>query len=217
MRRRSCFAWSTLAAWRPRCVKRCGLSCWVIISLECPWTRETRYVILRHLCCYSQHLQLKISLSTPHLQVDEQVRAHYQQTMSEWLSCEEIVRQREKEQHVAALAKCSSGASMDSSSQKMILNDSISNEVKPHGFCLQFQALASYASAISRNQANVLLRMTLISFCASCVLQRDGSSGSCHSPSGTIHIAAVSDDVELCFSGLCAIIFIFLLWFEGKH
>lgn len=52
--------------------------------------------------------------------------------MSEWLSCEEIVRQREKEQHVAALAKCSSGASMDSSSQKMILNDSISNEVKPH-------------------------------------------------------------------------------------
>uniref|UniRef100_A0A674MNS5 Small G protein signaling modulator 1 n=1 Tax=Takifugu rubripes TaxID=31033 RepID=A0A674MNS5_TAKRU len=64
--------------------------------------------------------------------VDEQVRASYQQTMSEWLSCEEIVRQREKEQHVAALAKCSSGASMDSSSQKMILNDSISNEVKPH-------------------------------------------------------------------------------------
>uniref|UniRef100_H2UK82 Small G protein signaling modulator 1 n=1 Tax=Takifugu rubripes TaxID=31033 RepID=H2UK82_TAKRU len=61
--------------------------------------------------------------------VDEQVRASYQQTMSEWLSCEEIVRQREKEQHVAALAKCSSGASMDSSSQKMILNDSISNEV----------------------------------------------------------------------------------------
>ncbi|XP_003975029.2 small G protein signaling modulator 1 [Takifugu rubripes] len=60
--------------------------------------------------------------------VDEQVRASYQQTMSEWLSCEEIVRQREKEQHVAALAKCSSGASMDSSSQKMILNDSISNE-----------------------------------------------------------------------------------------
>lgn len=132
MRRRSCFAWSTLAVWRPRCVKRCGLSCWAIISLECPWTREKRYIILRRCCGYSQPLQLKISLSTPHLQVDEQVRASYQQTMSEWLSCEEIVRQREKEQHVAALAKCSSGASMDSSSQKMILNDSINNEVKPH-------------------------------------------------------------------------------------
>lgn len=75
--------------------------------------------------------RLQFSLSTPHLQVDEQVRVRYQQTMSEWLSCEEIVRQREKEQHVAALAKCSSGASMDSSSQKMIHRDSISNEVKP--------------------------------------------------------------------------------------
>uniref|UniRef100_H3DEM2 Small G protein signaling modulator 1 n=1 Tax=Tetraodon nigroviridis TaxID=99883 RepID=H3DEM2_TETNG len=61
-------------------------------------------------------------------EVDQEVRACYQQTMSEWLSCEEIVRQREKEQHAAALAKCSSGASMDSSSQKIIHRDSISNE-----------------------------------------------------------------------------------------
>ncbi|KAI3372089.1 hypothetical protein L3Q82_006942 [Scortum barcoo] len=62
-------------------------------------------------------------------EVDEQVRVCYQQTMREWLGCEEIVRQREKEQHAAALAKCSSGASMDSSSQKMIHHDStISNE-----------------------------------------------------------------------------------------
>ncbi|XP_071338988.1 small G protein signaling modulator 1 isoform X2 [Trachinotus anak] len=62
-------------------------------------------------------------------EVDEQVRACYQQTMREWLGCEEIVRQREKEQHAAALAKCSSGASMDSSNQKMIHHDStVSNE-----------------------------------------------------------------------------------------
>lgn len=68
---------------------------------------------------------------TPHPQVDEQVRVCYQQTMREWLGCEEIVRQREKEQHAAALAKCSSGASMDSSSQKMIHHDStVSNEVQ---------------------------------------------------------------------------------------
>ncbi|KAL2087710.1 hypothetical protein ACEWY4_016538 [Coilia grayii] len=40
--------------------------------------------------------------------VDEQVRASYEQTMSEWLGCEAIVRQREKEQHAAALARCSS-------------------------------------------------------------------------------------------------------------
>uniref|UniRef100_UPI003AAC5758 small G protein signaling modulator 1 n=1 Tax=Centroberyx gerrardi TaxID=166262 RepID=UPI003AAC5758 len=62
-------------------------------------------------------------------EVDEQVRACYQQTMREWLGCEEIVRQREKEQHAAALAKCSSGASVDSSTQKMIHHDStVSNE-----------------------------------------------------------------------------------------
>ncbi|XP_069379172.1 small G protein signaling modulator 1 isoform X2 [Paralichthys olivaceus] len=61
-------------------------------------------------------------------EVDEQVRVCYQQTMREWLGCEEIVRQREKEQHAAALAKCSSVAS-DSSSQKMIHHDStVSNE-----------------------------------------------------------------------------------------
>ncbi|KAI4877011.1 hypothetical protein NFI96_007101, partial [Prochilodus magdalenae] len=63
------------------------------------------------------------------LQVDEQVRACYEQTMSEWLGCEAIVRQREKEQHAVALAKCSSGASIDSSSQRMLHRDStISNE-----------------------------------------------------------------------------------------
>ncbi|XP_064209578.1 small G protein signaling modulator 1 isoform X1 [Anguilla rostrata] len=62
-------------------------------------------------------------------EVDEQVRACYEQTMSEWLGCEAIVRQREKEQHAAALAKCSSGASMDSSIQKMMHRDStVSNE-----------------------------------------------------------------------------------------
>ncbi|XP_030594040.1 small G protein signaling modulator 1 [Archocentrus centrarchus] len=62
-------------------------------------------------------------------EVDDQVRVCYQQTMCEWLSCEEIVRQREKEQHAAALAKCSSGASMDSYSQKIKHHDStVSNE-----------------------------------------------------------------------------------------
>lgn len=75
---------------------------------------------------------MRFSLPTPLcLQVDERVRARYRQTMSEWLGCEEIVRQREKEQHAAALAKCSSGASLDGSSQKLLHRDSISNEVEP--------------------------------------------------------------------------------------
>lgn len=50
--------------------------------------------------------------------------------MSEWLGCEAIVRQKEKEQHAVALAKCSSMASMDSSNPSAVHRDSsISNEV----------------------------------------------------------------------------------------
>ncbi|XP_029573562.1 small G protein signaling modulator 1 isoform X6 [Salmo trutta] len=64
-------------------------------------------------------------------EVDEQVRACYEQTMSEWLGCEAIVRQREKEQHAAALAKCSSiSASVDNPStvQRMMHRDSNSSQ-----------------------------------------------------------------------------------------
>uniref|UniRef100_A0A670JPH8 Small G protein signaling modulator 1 n=1 Tax=Podarcis muralis TaxID=64176 RepID=A0A670JPH8_PODMU len=63
-------------------------------------------------------------------QVDSQTRACYEQTMAEWLGCEAIVRQREKESHAAALAKCSSGASLDSHMEHMMHQDStISNDV----------------------------------------------------------------------------------------
>ncbi|KAG7274714.1 hypothetical protein CRUP_021155, partial [Coryphaenoides rupestris] len=64
-------------------------------------------------------------------EVDERVRAAYQRTMGEWLGCEAIVRRREKQQHAAAIAKCSSGASVDngSSSQALVHRDStLSNE-----------------------------------------------------------------------------------------
>lgn len=63
-------------------------------------------------------------------QVDEQIHACYAQTMAEWLGCEAIVRQRERESHAAALAKCSSGASLDSHLHRMMHRDStVSNEV----------------------------------------------------------------------------------------
>ncbi|XP_051490026.1 small G protein signaling modulator 1 isoform X5 [Apus apus] len=62
-------------------------------------------------------------------EADEQTRSCYEHTMAEWLGCEAIVRQREKESHAAALAKCSSGASLDSHLQRMMHRDStISNE-----------------------------------------------------------------------------------------
>ena len=63
-------------------------------------------------------------------QVDEQIHACYAQTMAEWLGCEAIVRHRERESHAAALAKCSSGASLDGHLHRMMHRDStISNEV----------------------------------------------------------------------------------------
>uniref|UniRef100_A0A672MJT0 Small G protein signaling modulator 1-like n=1 Tax=Sinocyclocheilus grahami TaxID=75366 RepID=A0A672MJT0_SINGR len=63
------------------------------------------------------HYHFSMSL-TERKEMDEQVRACYEQTMSEWLGCEAIVRQREKEQHAAALAKCASGASVDRGSRQ---------------------------------------------------------------------------------------------------
>ncbi|XP_028904655.1 small G protein signaling modulator 1 [Ornithorhynchus anatinus] len=57
-------------------------------------------------------------------EVDEQTQACYEQTMAEWLGCEAIVRQREKETHAAALAKCSSGASLDGPLHKLMHRDS---------------------------------------------------------------------------------------------
>ncbi|XP_073686292.1 small G protein signaling modulator 1 [Garra rufa] len=63
------------------------------------------------------HYHFTMSL-TERKEVDEQIRACYEQTMSEWLGCEAIVRQREKEQHAVALAKCASGASVDHGSRQ---------------------------------------------------------------------------------------------------
>ncbi|XP_059533191.1 small G protein signaling modulator 1 isoform X1 [Myotis daubentonii] len=66
---------------------------------------------------------------TERKEVDEQIHACYAQTMSEWLGCEAIVRQRERESHAAALAKCSSGASLEGPLHRMMHRDStISNE-----------------------------------------------------------------------------------------
>ncbi|XP_070706294.1 small G protein signaling modulator 1 [Pempheris klunzingeri] len=47
------------------------------------------------------------------LEIDEQMRTMYEQTMKEWQGCEAIVRQREREKHAEALARCSSGASVE--------------------------------------------------------------------------------------------------------
>ncbi|XP_019937177.2 small G protein signaling modulator 1 isoform X1 [Paralichthys olivaceus] len=47
------------------------------------------------------------------LEIDEQMRVMYEQTMKEWQGCEAIVRQREREKHAEAIARCSSGASVE--------------------------------------------------------------------------------------------------------
>ncbi|XP_068190626.1 small G protein signaling modulator 1 [Antennarius striatus] len=47
------------------------------------------------------------------LEIDEQMRTTYGQTMKEWQGCEAIVRQKEREKHAEALARCLSGASVE--------------------------------------------------------------------------------------------------------
>uniref|UniRef100_A0A3P9L7L8 Small G protein signaling modulator 1b n=1 Tax=Oryzias latipes TaxID=8090 RepID=A0A3P9L7L8_ORYLA len=47
------------------------------------------------------------------LEIDKQMQTLYEQTMKEWQGCEVIVRQREKEKHAEALARCSSGTSVE--------------------------------------------------------------------------------------------------------
>ncbi|XP_078082234.1 small G protein signaling modulator 1 [Mustelus asterias] len=62
-------------------------------------------------------------------EVDSQMRTSYEQTMGEWMACEAVVRQRERESHAAALAKCSSAVSLDAQMQRMLHRDStVSNE-----------------------------------------------------------------------------------------
>ncbi|XP_033503336.1 small G protein signaling modulator 1 isoform X1 [Epinephelus lanceolatus] len=46
-------------------------------------------------------------------EIDEKIRNMYEQTMKDWQGCEAIVRQREREKHAEALARCSSGASVE--------------------------------------------------------------------------------------------------------
>ncbi|XP_068430094.1 small G protein signaling modulator 1 isoform X2 [Clinocottus analis] len=47
------------------------------------------------------------------LEIDEQMRTMYEQTIKDWQGCEAIVRQRESEKHAEAIARCSSGASVE--------------------------------------------------------------------------------------------------------
>ncbi|KAM9338078.1 small G protein signaling modulator 1 [Symphorus nematophorus] len=58
------------------------------------------------------HYQFSMSEKS-RVEIDEQIRVMYEQTMKEWQGCEAIVRQREREKHAEALARCSSGASVE--------------------------------------------------------------------------------------------------------
>ena len=92
----------------------------VLLWSSCPFIATPTSLLLTPIPDPWQPLIYSLWL-TVHLpwQVDEQIHACYAQTMSEWLGCEAIVRQRERESHAAALAKCSSGASLDSHLHQM--------------------------------------------------------------------------------------------------
>ncbi|KAM9820584.1 small G protein signaling modulator 1 [Neosynchiropus ocellatus] len=47
------------------------------------------------------------------LEIDEQMHTMYELNMKQWRGCEVIVRQREREKHAEALARCSSGTSVE--------------------------------------------------------------------------------------------------------
>ncbi|XP_053712888.1 small G protein signaling modulator 1 isoform X1 [Synchiropus splendidus] len=47
------------------------------------------------------------------LEIDEQMHTMYELNMKQWQGCEAIVRQREREKHAEALARCSSGTSVE--------------------------------------------------------------------------------------------------------
>ncbi|XP_069792253.1 small G protein signaling modulator 1 [Narcine bancroftii] len=67
-------------------------------------------------------------------EVDDEIRSSYEQTMGEWMACEAVVRQRERESHAAALAKCSSAVSLDAQIQRMMHRDStVSTESSQSG------------------------------------------------------------------------------------
>lgn len=106
---------------------------------------------------------LRLTVHLPR-QVDEQIHACYAQTMSEWLGCEAIVRQRERESHAAALAKCSSGASLDSHLHRMMHRDStISNEVRgcsPRGARWRVKAGVCFMGLLKEGQGLGILAQT---------------------------------------------------------
>ncbi|XP_059921450.1 small G protein signaling modulator 1 isoform X4 [Gadus macrocephalus] len=99
----------------------------------------------------------QFSMSEPERkEVDDQVKAGYQRTMGEWLGCEAIVREREKEQHAAAIAKCS-GASVDSSSQPLVHRDSTLSNESSQSCSSDQQSLARLQSDSSSSTQQELL------------------------------------------------------------
>ncbi|XP_030214056.1 small G protein signaling modulator 1 [Gadus morhua] len=99
----------------------------------------------------------QFSMSEPERkEVDEQVKAGYQRTMGEWLGCEAIVREREKEQHAAAIAKCS-GASVDGSSQPLVHRDSTLSNESSQSCSSDQQSLARLQSDSSSSTQQELL------------------------------------------------------------
>ncbi|XP_077354471.1 small G protein signaling modulator 1 isoform X1 [Festucalex cinctus] len=69
------------------------------------------------------------------LEIDEQMRLMYERTMKEWRGCEAIVQQREREKHAEALARCSSGTSVERGpvvEQDSSTDSSLSSSSNPH-------------------------------------------------------------------------------------
>lgn len=113
-RRRRYTGLCILVAWLLRYVKRSGLSSWGTTSStpmrNVGWRYNAAFRTVRSARNVSEFWLLPGVLS---FQIDEKMRAMYEQTLRDWRGCEAIVRQREREKHAEALARCSSGASVE--------------------------------------------------------------------------------------------------------
>lgn len=75
--------------------------------------------------------------------LDERMRTMYELTMKEWRGCEAIVRQREREKHAEALARCSSGASVERGPIERDSTISTDASLTPFFFITECAALCS--------------------------------------------------------------------------
>uniref|UniRef100_A0A8C5AFN1 Small G protein signaling modulator 1-like n=1 Tax=Gadus morhua TaxID=8049 RepID=A0A8C5AFN1_GADMO len=93
-------------------------------------------------------------------EVDKNMQTAYGVTMKEWQGCEAIVRQREREKHAEAVARCSSGASVEKGPLKR--ESTISTDYSQGSSSAQQNARSQSDSSSSTQVDSLLLQMLIL-------------------------------------------------------